>query len=254
MKRFALGAIALVLACGGAKDQKTTTPAMSEPAKDAGGGGEVTGGGTISGTIKFTGTAPANPKIDMSEEPACKAKYSTPPTDPVVVVHDGNLQNVFIYVKSGLPADQKFAAPTKEAELNQEGCLYQPRILGVMVNQNIKIKNGDPVLHNIKAVPKKNRGFNISQPQQGMTTDRSFTTEEMPIPIECNVHGWMHGRVFVMTHPFFSVSDENGSFKITGLPPGTYTVEAWHEKLGTKTAQVTVTEKGEANASFTFGA
>ena len=109
------------------------------------------------------------------------------------------------------------------------------------------------MLHNIKAVPQKNRGFNISQPQQGMATDRAFTTEEMPVPIECNVHGWMHGKVFVMTHPFFAVSDESGSFKISGLPAGTYTLEAWHEKLGTKTATVTVNDKGEATAAFSFG-
>ena len=255
MKRLLLGAIALVLACGGAKDQKTegaadnteSTPATADAPQDA-------GGGSIAGIIKFTGTVPANPKIDMSEEPACQSKYSTPPTDPVVVVKDGNLQNVFVDVKSGLPADQKFEAQNKQVELDQEGCLYQPRVLGVLVNQTFTIKNSDPVLHNIKAVPKKNRGFNISQPQQGMETDRSFTTEELPVPLECNVHGWMHGNVFVMNHPFFSVSDENGSFKISGLAPGTYTVEAWHEKFGTKTATVTVAGTEEAKASFSFGA
>jgi hypothetical protein len=172
----------------------------------------------------------------------------------VVLVHNGSLQNVFVYVKSGLPADQTFPTSTQEVVLDQHGCLYQPRIIGVMVNQSIKIRNSDPVLHNIKAVPKINRGFNISQPQKGMETDRSFSAEELPVPIECNVHGWMHGRIFVLKHPFFAVSDENGSFKITGLPAGTYTVEAWHEKLGTKTATVTVTQNGEATASFSFGA
>ncbi|MBI4501897.1 MAG: hypothetical protein HY700_12155 [Gemmatimonadetes bacterium] len=253
MKGLLLGAIAFVLACGGAKDQKAGGVADNTKSTPGAAQAPVSGGGSVAGTVTFTGTAPANPKIDMSEEPACKSKYTTPPVDPVVVVHNGNLQNVFVYVKSGLPANQKFEAQTREVELDQEGCLYQPRVLGVMVNQPIKIKNSDPVLHNIKAVPKKNRGFNISQPQQGMETERAFATEETPVPIECNVHGWMHGDVFVMSHPFFAVSDENGSFKISGLPPGTYTIEAWHEKLGTKTATVTVTGTEEAKASFSFG-
>jgi plastocyanin len=208
----------------------------------------------VTGSVKFTGTPPANPKIDMAEEPTCKNKYSTAPTDPVVVVNKGGLANVFVSVKTGLPAGQKAAGQTTAVVIDQSGCLYHPRVLGVLTGQPIEIRNSDAVLHNIKAVPKKNRGFNISQPTQGMKSTRSFPTAEAAIPFECNVHGWMHAKVFVMDNPYFAVSDENGAFSIKGLPPGTYTLEAWHERFGTKTATVTVAATGAATATFTFAA
>lgn len=210
--------------------------------------------GAVTGTVKFTGTPPANPKIDMAEEPDCKSKHTTPPTDPLVVVNKGGLANVFISVKSGLPAGAKAAPPPTPAVLDQLGCLYNPRVFGIIAGQNnIQIKNSDGVAHNIKAVPKKNRGFNISQPIKDMKTLRSFPTPEPAIPLECSIHGWMHAKLFVMDNPYFAVSDANGAFSINGLPAGTYTLEAWHEKYGTKTATVTVTATG-GTATFTFAA
>jgi hypothetical protein len=209
-------------------------------------------GGTVSGTVKFTGTPPANPKIDMTEEPSCKSKTPNA-VDPVVMVNKGMLANVFITVKSGLPAGQKYPAPTTPVVLDQDGCIYHPRVIAAMVGQPIEIRNSDEVLHNIKAVPKKNRGFNISQPSKGMKTTRNFPAAEAAIPLECNVHGWMHAKAFVMDNPFFAVSGNDGSFSIKGLPAGSYTLEAWHEKLGTKTGTVTVAANGTATTSFTFG-
>src|SRR5205823_2642664 len=158
------------------------------------------GGGTISGKVKFTGAKPAMPKIDMSEEPKCKAKYTAaPPTEETVVV------------------------------------------------------NADGILHNIKAKGTKNRPFNISQPAV-MTSDRTFSAPEVMVPLECNVHGWMHAWLGVLPHPFFGVSGSDGSFTIKGLPPGTYTIEAWHEKYGTQTATVTVAGSETKTADFSFAA
>jgi plastocyanin len=250
MKRALLSSLLLLAACG-----KGDAPAPAGGDTTAGAAPTTTasmGGGSITGSVSFTGTAPANPTIDMAEEPDCKAKYTTPPTDPQVVVTNGKLANVFVYVKSGLPAGANHPVPSAPVVLDQQGCLYHPRVFGVMAGQTIEIKNSDPLLHNIKAVPKENRGFNISQPSAGMTTTRTFNTPEVMVPLECNVHGWMNAYAGVMSHPYFAVSDESGNFRITGLPAGTYELEAWHEKLGTGTASATVAENGTATADFSF--
>ena len=254
MKSSILCAAVFVVACGGGKEKAASTNPSGESAAPAPAAQTTapTGGSTVNGHISFTGTAPANPTIDMSEEPACKAKYTSTPTDPVYLVKDGKLANVFVYVKSGLPADAKYAPPATAVVLDQQGCLYHPRIFGIVAGQNIEIRNDDPLLHNIKAVPAHNRGFNISQPSAGMKSDRTFTTTEVMVPLQCNVHGWMHADVGVLPHPFFATSGEDGSFKITGLPKGTYEIEAWHEKLGTKTMQVTVDGTDTKTADFTF--
>lgn len=216
----------------------------------------VLAGSTVSGKIKFVGKAPANPTIDMSEEAKCKAKYTAaPPRNEVVVVNkNGTLANVFVYVKTGLPAGGKYPAPAAAVVIDQAGCIYHPRVFGLMVGQKLEIKNSDPLLHNIKAMAKKNRPFNISQPTAGMTTIRTFNTPEVPLPVECNVHGWMHAYVGVLPHPFFATTGADGSFSIKDLPAGTYTVEAWHEKYGAQTATVTVTGSDTKTADFTYTA
>jgi plastocyanin len=252
MKRLtAIVCCGLVLAaCGGGGER---AGGGEEEAAAGGGAAGPTGSGSISGAVRFTGTAPANPTIDMSEEPACREKHPSAPVNPKVVVNNGMLGNVFVYVKSGLPAGATYPAPTTPAVIDQNGCMYDPRVFGVLVGQSIEIRNSDPVLHNIKAVPSANRGFNISQPSQGMTTTRRFDTPEVMVPLECNVHGWMNAWVGVVTNPFFAVSAQDGSFTIGGLPAGTYEVEAWHETMGTKTATVTVGEGAAATVEFSFG-
>ena len=208
------------------------------------------------GKIKFTGTAPRNPAIDMSEEAACKAKYKTnPPVEETVVAGPANaLANVFVYVRDGLPAGNKAAVPATPVVLDQDGCRYQPHVLGIMVGQNLNIKNSDPVLHNIKAVAKKNRPFNVSQPNAGMTKTVTFNAPEVMVNLECNVHGWMKAYVGVRPDPYYAVSGTDGSLSITGLPPGTYTLEAWHEKFGTQTATVTIAGTETKTANITFAA
>ena len=212
-------------------------------------------GATVSGKVKLVGKAPANPPIDMSEEAKCAAKYTTQPREAIVTASaTGALADVFLYVKSGLPADAKYPVPTAPAVIDQNGCMYHPRVFGIMVGQTLQIKNSDPLLHNIKALGKKNRPFNISQPTAGMTTEKTFTAPEVMLPFECNVHGWMHAFAAVLPHPFFATTGADGSFSIKGLPPGTYTIEVWHEKLGTQTQTVTVGAKESKNIAFTYKA
>ncbi len=252
---LALSALVLVAACGGGggdraqgdtKESAATAAATSTTPGPS-------GSASIKGTVRLTGSAPANPPIDMADEPKCKEKYSTAPKEPKVVAgSDGKLANAFIYVKSGLPDGAAYPASSEEAPLDQEGCLYEPRVLGVMVGQPIAIMNSDPLLHNIKAMPKANRPFNISQPTEGMKTNRSFSTKEVMVPFECNVHGWMHAYVGVLPHPFFATTDKDGSFTIKNLPAGTYTVEVWHEVFGTQEASVTVADGETKTADFSL--
>ena len=251
MKRVILCSAVALLACGG-NDAST-----NEASVDAKGAGQDTGprgNAVVTGTVSFTGTAPANPRIDMSGESACAQKHSGTITDPELVVNGGKVSNVFVHVKTGLPANATYAAPSQAVEIDQDGCFYKPRVFGVMTRQTIDIKNSDPVLHNIKAVPKENRGFNISQPTAGMVTKRSFNRAEVMVPLECNVHSWMQAYVGVKDHPFFATTNDNGTFRIEGLPPGTYEIEAWHEKLGTRTMTVTVGDGETKTADFSFTA
>lgn len=251
MMRRAIFCLAfLAAACGG--DKSASDDAAPAAGGTTGGQTGMMGNASIAGTVSFNGTPRANPPIDMSEEAACKAKHPQGVTDPQIVVNGGKLGNVFVYVKSGIPAGQSYSPPSSPAVIDQNGCLYEPRVFGVMTGQNIEIKNSDPLLHNIKAVPTENRGFNISQPSQGMTTNRKFNTREVMVPLECNVHGWMNAYVGVLDHPFFATSGADGSFKISGLPAGTYEIEAWHEKLGTQTMSVTVGADEAKTADFTF--
>jgi hypothetical protein len=250
MKRVVVCTAVLALACGG-KDEAASSNEGTQAA--AGQQSGPRGNATVNGTVSFAGTAPANPAIDMTEEAQCKAKHSGTITDPQFVIRDGKVGNVFVYVKGGLPAGASYSAPAEAVTIDQDGCIYKPRVFGAMVGQTIDIKNSDPVLHNIKAVPKAQRGFNISQPRP-MTTKRSFNSREVMVPLECNVHSWMQAYVGVLDHPFFATTGEDGTFRITGLPAGTYEIEAWHEKLGTRTMSVTVGDGETKTADFNFTA
>jgi plastocyanin len=209
--------------------------------------------GVLTGTIAFTGTAPAPEPIDMRDEPICADKHTGQPVRQTVVVNDnGTLRNVFVRVTEGLT--QQFPTPSDAVQIDQNGCVYVPHVLGVQTGQDIAILNSDAVLHNINTQPQVNRGFNISQPQAGMTSERSFSSPEVMIPVRCDVHGWMQSYIAVVDHPYFAVSGEDGSFRIENLPPGDYVIEAWHEQYGTQTQNVTVPPNGTAEATFSYDA
>ncbi len=209
--------------------------------------------GNISGSIAFEGDAPAMQAIDMAEEAVCADKHAaTPMTEDVVVNENGTLANVFVYVKEGLEGLQ-FPTPSQSVLLDQNGCVYSPHVLGVMAGQDITIKNSDGLLHNINASPTENRGFNMSQPV-AMEGTRSFRVAEVMVPLRCDVHGWMTAYIGVVDNPFHAVSGSDGSFDLSTLPPGDYVIEAWHERYGTQTQNVTVVTGETATVTFTFSA
>lgn len=211
--------------------------------------------GSIAGKVTFTGAPPTREAIRMGSDPACKdGAGPNPQSDAVLVSKDGALQNVFVYVKDGLDPSYTFDAVTTPVVLDQRGCMYSPRVLGVRVNQPIVLTNDDPTFHNIHALPTANREFNHGLAVKGQTQQEVFTKPEVMVRVKCDVHGWMAAWVGVVAHPFFAVSAADGSFDLKGLPPGTYTLEAWHERFGTQTTQVTVADHQAQTVAFSFAA
>jgi plastocyanin len=240
-----LTAVLGAAACGGSQtDSGTAAPAapVTNPVDPA-------TAGAVTGTITFMGTPPPAETISMSSDPRCMNAGAK--TESVIVAGDGAVQNVFVYVKDGL-GNLKFPVPTAPLVLDQKGCQYRPHVFGVQVGQPIEILNSDNTLHNIHAWPQANQEFNKGQALQGMKDTHVFSTREVMVPFRCDVHRWMNSFVGVLDHPFFAVTGANGSFELKGLPPGTYTIEAWHEKFGTKTASVTIGAKESKDVAFTF--
>ena len=211
--------------------------------------------GSITGKISFTGTPPAREPIRMGSDPACKENAGpNPQSNTVLVSKDGALQNVFVYIKSGLDPAYTFDAVTTPVVLDQKGCTYVPRVLGLRVNQPLMLTNDDETFHNIHALPTVNREFNHGLAMKGQTQQEVFTKPEVMVRVKCDGHGWMAAWVGVLAHPFFAVSAADGSFALTGVPPGTYTIEAWHERFGAQTAAVTIADHQAQTVAFAFTA
>jgi plastocyanin len=209
--------------------------------------------GSLAGRVVLDGTAPANPPIKMSADPFCISHNQNGATFENFVVTNGGLENVFVYVKDGL-GNYYFETPTEPVKLDQQGCRYHPHVLGVRTGQPLEIVNSDETMHNVHALPNANREFNLGQPMLHQANKRTFAAKEIMVPFKCDVHGWMQAFVGVMDNPYFAVTHDGGTFELKNVPAGTYTIEAWHEKLGTQTQKVTVGEKQAAEITFTFKA
>lgn len=215
----------------------------------------LAGAAGIKGVIKFQGTPPAPKKIDMSPDPLCAQSQKGPIYSESLVLGPGQtLANVFIKVKSGLPAGQTYPAPQEPVVLDQRNCHYQPHVVGALKGQTVKILNSDGTLHNVHSFSKVNPAFNMAMPSSTKEKEKVFAKSEGMFNVKCDIHPWMEAWIGIVDHPFFAVSKTDGTFEITGLPAGTYELEAWHEKAGTKTAKVTVGATETKTQDFTFSA
>jgi len=208
--------------------------------------------GTIVGTVKYDGVLPHAKLIHMDADPVCYAVNKGNVQSHTIMVGDNNtLGNVFVYIKSGLSTNS-YPPPTKDAVIDQGGCNYTPHVIGVMVGQKVKFLNPDGTLHNVHAMCQINPEFNASMPDFRKEMEVSFDKPEFMFPIRCDVHPWMQAWMAVMEHPFFAVTGIDGKFEIKNIPAGTYEIEAWHEKLESKTATVTVADSATQKINFTF--
>jgi plastocyanin len=209
--------------------------------------------GTITGTVTFDGKAPALKPLSMDADPACAKKHTAPVPSEMLALGAGNtMGNILVFVSKGVPAGKTWPVPKTPVVLDQNGCVYKPHVMGIMVGQTYRILNNDGVLHNIHTLPKVNAAFNKGMPPTLKEATTVFTKPEEVFHIKCDVHPWMSAYMAVFTHPFFSATATDGKFTIAGLDPGTYEITAWHERLGTQTASVTVGATDTKTQNFKF--
>lgn len=213
---------------------------------------QPTGGeGSFSGTILFEGKPPQPLRIDTTADPIC-GRVNPNITTEWVIVTDHKLANVVVYLTSESLDTYSFEAPTTEFTLAHKGCRYEPHVLGMQIQQTLRVLNNDPTQHNTHPAPKHNREWNQSQPAGAAAIEHRFSVPEHFIPIKDNQHPWEKAYVGVFSHPFFSVSSTAGTYKISGVPPGQYTVKAWHESLGTQSVEVFLAGSEHKTLDFTF--
>ena len=211
----------------------------------------MSSGASVRGTVKIEGAVPKPKPINMAADPGCAKQHSAPVlTQEVITDGKGDLQNVVVFVSDGL-GDRTFDPPTQPVEVKQKGCMYEPHVLALQANQPVDVTNDDPTTHNIHPLPANNREWNKAE-IPGSKIEESFPRPEIAIPVKCNVHPWMRGYVAVFKHPYFAVTGKDGSFSLNNLPPGTYTIQAWHEKLGTASQQITIGANESKNIDFVF--
>ncbi len=259
MRKFGVFLLAVVSvglwsACGGGAQTEEAAGQTDAPVESAAGKKvDPATAGSVSGKVAYAGEAPAGARLRMGADPVCDKAHSEPVYSQDLVVGDGGgLENAFVWVKAGLDG-YTFDPPSGQVQLDQQGCVYVPHVLGVRTGQELQILNSDPTTHNINPTPQNNRDWNESQGPNAPPKVKTFARQEVMIPVKCNVHPWMKSYIGVVEHPYFAVTGSDGAYELKGLPPGQYTVEVWHEKLGPQEQQVTVAASGSATADFNYG-
>ena len=212
--------------------------------------GIIYAGGSITGTITFEGKAPKMKPLKVDADPICVANNEIAPKKEWLILDENKgVKNMLVFITEGLNID--YSPPEEPVVIDQKGCIYSPHVLGIMAGQQLDILNNDGTLHNIHALPKVNKEFNKAQPRSKKKLSVKFEKPEAPFKVKCDVHPWMGAYIGVFDHPCFAVSGDDGTYIISDLKPGEYVIEAWHEKLGSQTANVTVSDSA-AHQDFTF--
>lgn len=240
----------VLTACGGKSGQSTPSDTAKQWFR-----ADPGTAGVIEGRVLFGGRRPAPRRVEMDGDPQCAELHKSPLVDEAVAIggSPGNetLGNVFVYIKTGLEG-KSFEPPADPVVIEQRGCWFGPRVQGIMVGQTLKVINADPLTHNIHPLPEINRDWNQSQAPGDPPLTRRFSQPEVMIRVKCNIHRWMHAWVGAVAHPYFAVTGKDGGFRLEQVPPGSYTIEAWHEELGRQESQVTLSASGKSEFTFRF--
>ena len=242
-----LALVAALAGCGGPEEVPTTTTGKPATVVDA------AATGTITGAVRFTGTPPPMATLPLASVTGCGEQYQGPVVSGDALVHDGLVENAFVYVKDGL-GDPSFPVPPNPVVIDQRGCLYHPRVVGALTHQEVKFINSDALLHNVHGKPEKSSAWNFSMPVKGSERTVRLDAPEVMVSTRCDVHPWMQAYIGVLDHPYFQVTGVDGRFALEHVPPGTYTIAAWHEKFGTQETKVTLEPHGSADVTLTFAA
>ena len=207
--------------------------------------------GTITVVVSAEGTVPPPQPINMSAVAGCAKLHEGPVYDQSLTVNNGRVQDAVVWIKSGF-GGRRFATPTEPVVIDQQGCLYRPRVVGVMVGQVLQFVNSDPEAHNVHGRPQAGSGWNFIMSRQGSSRSITFDKPEVAVPVSCDIHPWMHASVSVFDNPYFGVTPPDGTVTLRDVPPGQYEVACWHEKLGTKAQSITLAPKGSATVDCRY--
>ncbi len=251
LKRIIVGLLALSLCCG-CKRSAEEYPAATSPTKQTASSAPAAGQSVISGQVFFNGVAPAPRVFNVASDKACSIGNNEQRiSEGVIVNRDGALKNAFVYIRAGFD-DITFTPPSTPVVLDQRGCRFVPHVLGIQVGQPLRIVNSDNTFHNVHALAKANKAFNLGMTVKTPEAQRVFGAPEVMVPIRCNVHPWMGAYLGVVGHPFFSVSDSAGFFELRNLPAGHFTLEAWHEEFGKFSQNIAIGVSENKSIDFTF--